>query len=212
MNAKVEAYLSGLKKWRDELEQVREILLECGLGEELKWRAPCYTYQGGNIAIIGELKACCVLSFFKGSLLKDPEGILTKPGENSRAARVIRFTSVPEIVELAPVLKAYIHQAIEVEKAGLKVDFEESGTLPLPRELQDKFNELPPLRAAFEALTPGRQRGYVLHFSAPKQSQTRESRIEKCSQRILDGKGLNDCTCGLSQKLPYCDGSHKNLR
>jgi len=209
MNPKVDAFLSKADKWQEEMEELRTILLDCGLIEEFKWRTPCYTFQERNIALIGAFKAHCVLSFFKGALLNDTNDILEKPGENTQAARVIRFTNLQEIRAKEATLKAYIFEAIEVEKAGLSVDYKENETLVLPEELLIKFEELPAFKTAFEALTPGRQRGYNLFFSAGKQSQTRTSRIEKYLQRILDGKGINDCVCGLSSKMPSCDGSHK---
>lgn len=192
MNNKVDEYLSKLDKWQKELEKLRMILLDCMLTEELKWGSPCYTYQKSNIAIIGGLKEYCVLSFFKGALLNDANGILTKPGDNTQAARVIPFTNVQEIVEMEPILKACIFEAIEVEKAGLKVNFKDKSELIFPEELQKKLKENPALKTAFDALTPGRRRAYNLYFSAPKQSRTRESRIEKCIPQILKGKGLND--------------------
>lgn len=211
-NPKADEFLNKAKRWQAELEKLRTLLLSCGLTEDFKWRHPCYTFQNSNIAIIGELKDCCTLSFFKGALLKDPDGILRKPGENSRAARVIRFTSVGDIAEREPVLKAYIAEAVEVEKAGLKVDFEQDRDLEIPEEFQEKMDENPALQAAFEALTPGRQRAYLLYFSGAKQSRTRVSRVKKHTERILAGKGINDCVCGLSRKKPHCDGSHKSLR
>lgn len=192
MNPKVDAYLSKAKKWQEEMGKLRTICLDCGLTEELKWGAPCYTFQKSNVAIIGAFKEYCALSFFKGALLKDPNDILVKPGENTRAVRMVRFTNVREIIEMEPILKAYINEAIEVEKAGLKVNFTKSRELIIPEELQNKFDEIPALKAAFDALTPGRQREYVLYFSAAKQSKTRESRVERHMQQILDGKGLND--------------------
>jgi uncharacterized protein YdeI (YjbR/CyaY-like superfamily) len=190
-NPKVDAYFSNTEKWREELETLRRILLDCPVTEEFKWRSPCYTFQKGNVVTIWGFKEYCVLSFFKGVLLKDTEGILVAPGENSRSVRMVKFTSVPEIVEMEAVLKDYVHEAIEVEKAGQKVDFRKDD-LVLPRELISKLDENPDLRAAFEALTPGRQRGYTLYFSQPKQSKTRLSRIEKYAPRILEGKGLHD--------------------
>lgn len=211
MNPKVDTFLSKADQWQEEMAELRTILLDCDLTEEWKWRSPCYTFQGSNIAIIGGFKTHCVLSFFKGALLQDPEGILEKPGENSQAARVIRFTSKREIQEKESSLQAYIFEAIEVEKAGLSVDFKEKNELVLVEELLHKFEELPAFKTAFEALTPGRQRGYNLFFSAGKQSQTRTARIEKYIERILDGKGINDCVCGLSNKMPSCDGSHKYI-
>jgi uncharacterized protein YdeI (YjbR/CyaY-like superfamily) len=192
MNPKVDAYFGNAERWPEELEKLRIIILDCGLTEELKWSTPCYTFQKRNIVIIGELKECCVLSFFKGVLLNDANGILMKPDENTQAARVIRFTNVREIVELEPILKAYIFEAIEVEKVGLEVNFKTNTKLIIPKEFQNKLDEIPALQAAFDALTPGRQRAYNLYFSAPKQSKTRESRVLKCMRQILNGKGFND--------------------
>jgi len=190
MNPKVDEFLSRAEKWQEEMRKLRTILLDSQLTEELKWGHPCYTFQGNNVVIIGGFKEYCALTFVKGALLNDPEGILVKPGENTQAARVIRFTGVREIDEMEPTLKAYVHEAIEVERAGLKV--EKVTELVIPEELQKKLDEVPALKTAFYALTPGRRRAYVLYFSAPKQSKTRESRVEKSMQRILDGKGLND--------------------
>ncbi|MCE5172516.1 YdeI family protein [Paenibacillus profundus] len=192
MNPKVDIFLSKTNKWQEETEKLRSIILDCQLTEELKWGKPCYTFEGSNIVIIQGFKEFCALMFFKGVLLHDPNGILVQIGENTQAGRQIRFTNVQEIVEMDTILKAYIHEAIEVEKAGLKVDFKKSTDLILPEEFQNKLDENPALKTAFEALTPGRQRAYVMHFSAPKQSKTRESRVEKCVQQILNGKGLND--------------------
>jgi uncharacterized protein YdeI (YjbR/CyaY-like superfamily) len=187
MNPKVDEYLRKAKKWQDEMEKLRGISLGCGLTEELKWGKPCYTFQKSNIVIIQGFKEFCALLFFKGALLKDPNGILKKFGW--QAARRISFTNVREIAEMEPILKAYIHEARE--KAGLKVEFKENPE-PVPEEFQNKLDEVPALKRAFDALTPGRQRGYILYFSAAKQSKTRASRIEKCMPQILNGKGLND--------------------
>jgi len=189
MNPKVDGYLRKVKKWREEMEKLRKISLACGLTEELKWGKPCYTFQNSNIIIIQGFKEFCALLFCKGALLNDPNGILTKFGW--QAARRIPFTNVREIVEMEPILKAYIREAMEAEKAGLKVTFKKNPE-PVPEELQNKLDEIPALKAAFAALTPGRQRGYILYFSAAKQSKTRESRVEKCMQQILNGKGLNE--------------------
>jgi uncharacterized protein YdeI (YjbR/CyaY-like superfamily) len=167
------------------------ILLDCRLTEELKWGEPCYTFQGKNIVLIGAFKEYITLLFFKGALLKDTHGLLVAPG-NTQAGRQIRFTGVQEIIEMEPILKTYIHEAIEVEKAGLKVKLKKHSEYIVPEELQRKLDEIPALKTAFEALTPGRQRAYMFHISAPKQSKTRESRVEKCVPLILDGKGLND--------------------
>ncbi|WP_025675540.1 YdeI/OmpD-associated family protein [Paenibacillus polymyxa] len=192
MNPKVDVYLDKVKKWQAEMEKLRAIMLGCQLTEELKWGKPCYMFQNSNIAIIQGFKEHCALMFFKGALLNDPNGILIKPGEDTQAGRQIRFTNVEGIVEMEAILKVYINEAIEVEKAGLKVDFKKNTELIFPEEFQAKLDEDPALKTAFAALTPGRQRAYVMHFSAPKQSKTRESRIEKCMQDILNGKGLND--------------------
>jgi len=190
-NPKVDAYLSKAKKWREEFGKLRTIILAFPLTEELKWGKPCYTFRESNIVIIQGFKEYCALMFCKGALLKDANGILIRPGESTQAARQIRFSNVREVVQMETVLKACIHEAIEAEKAGLKVDFKKNPE-PIPDELQNKLDEAPALKAAFHTLTPGRQRGYILYFSAPKQSKTRESRVEKCMQQILKGKGLND--------------------
>jgi len=189
MNPKVDGFLRKAKKWQEEMKKLRRISLDCGLTEELKWGKPCYTFQKSNIVIIQGFKEFCALLFCKGALPNDPNGILRKFGW--QAARRIPFTNVREIVEMEPILKAYIHEAIEAEKAGLKVEFKKKPE-PVPKELQNKLDEIPALKTAFDALTPGRQRGYILYFSAAKQSKTRESRVEKCMQQILKGKGLND--------------------
>lgn len=211
MNPNVEDYINNAKTWKKELQALQAILLDCGLTEEYKWRNPCYTYKNSNLVIIGELKESCILSFFKGALLADSEGILSKPGENSQSARIIRFTNVQQIKDLEPIIRTYIFEAIEVEKLGLKVDFSESKKQELPEEFENAINQNPELKKAFEALTPGRQRGYLMFFSAAKQSKSRLARIEKYTPRILSGKGINDCTCGMSKKMPGCDGSHKYL-
>ncbi|HWV99224.1 MAG TPA: YdeI/OmpD-associated family protein [Candidatus Acidoferrum sp.] len=191
MNAKVDGYLRKSKQWQEEMKKLRMIILDCQLTEELKWGKPCYTFQESNVVIIQGFKEFCALLFCKGALLKDPNGILKKPGENTQAARRIPFTNVREIVEMKPILKAFIYEAIEVEKAGLEVNFKKNPE-PIPEEFQNKLDEIPALKTAFAALTPGRQRAYILYFSAAKQTKTRESRVEKCMQQILKGKGLND--------------------
>jgi uncharacterized protein YdeI (YjbR/CyaY-like superfamily) len=212
MNPKVDEFFRRAEMWRKEMEALRSICLDRGLTEELKWRQPCYTVENNNVVIIGAFKANCALSFFKGALLRDAKGILEKPGENTRAGRLIRFASVRDIMALKPVLNAYIDEAIEIEKAGSKVNFEMDREAAIPEEVDRKLNEDAALKSAFDALTPGRRRAYLLHFSAPKQAKTREARVQKCAERILAGKGLNDCVCGHSKKLPYCDGSHKHYR
>jgi uncharacterized protein YdeI (YjbR/CyaY-like superfamily) len=189
MNPEVDGYLRQAKRWQEEMEKLRRISLDCGLTEELKWGKPCYTFQKSNIVIIQGFKEFCALLLCKGALLNDPNGILKKFGW--QAARRIPFTNVREIVEMEPILKAYIYEAIEAEKAGLKVNLKKNPE-PIPEELQYKFDEIPALKTAFDALTPGRQRAYILYFTAAKQSKTRASRVEKCIQQILNGKGLND--------------------
>lgn len=190
-NAEVDAYLNGVEKWRQEIEALRSILLDCPLREELKWRSPCYTYRKSNLVTIWGLKDCSALGFFKGVLLKDAAGILAAPGENSRSMRVMKFTGLPEIRERRSLVKEYVLEAVEAEKAGMKVEFRQDD-LADPEELTAKLAEDPALKAAFESLTPGRQRGYRLHFSGARQARTRVARIEKCVPRILEGKGLND--------------------
>ena len=192
MNPKVDFYFNKAKKWQEELEKLRMIVLDCGLTEELKWGVPCYTFQKSNIVLIHVFKEYCAILFFKGVLLNDAHGILIQQTKNVQAARQIRFTNVKEIVKMKPILKVYIHEAIEVEKAGLKVNLIKGTELLFPEEFQKKLDKVPALKIAFNALTPGRQRAYNLYFSAPKQSKTRESRVEKCIQQILKGKGLND--------------------
>jgi uncharacterized protein YdeI (YjbR/CyaY-like superfamily) len=192
MNPKVDWYFNKTEKWQEEVKKLRMIILDCRLTEELKWGVPCYTFQKSNIVLIHVFKEYCALLFFKGALLQDANGILIQQTENVQAARQIRFTNIREIVELEPVLKAYIYEAIEVEKAGLEVDFKKTTEFTIAEEFQNKLDEIPALKTAFEALTPGRQRAYMLHFSAPKQSKTRESRVEKWMPQILNGKGLND--------------------
>jgi uncharacterized protein YdeI (YjbR/CyaY-like superfamily) len=192
MNTKVDEFLSKSKKWQEEFEKLRMIILDCQLTEELKWGKPCYSFQKNNIVLIQGFKEYCALMFFKGALLNDANAILIKIGENTQAGRQIRFTNVREIVMMEPVLKAYIYEATEVEKAGLKVNFKKTTEFIIPEEFQNKLDEIPALKTAFNALTPGRQRAYIHYFSAPKQSKTRESRVEKCIQQILNGKGLND--------------------
>lgn len=192
MNPKVDFYFSKAKKWQKELEQLRMIVLDCGLNEELKWGVPCYTFQKRNIVLIHVFKEYCALLFFKGTLLDDAKGILIQQTENVQVARQIRFTRVQEIGKMQRTLKAYIYEAIEIEKAGVKVPLKKTADFAVPEEFQKKLNTISALKTAFKALTPGRQRAYLLHFSAPKQSKTRASRVEKYIPQILDGKGLND--------------------
>jgi len=192
MNPKVDFYFSKAKKWQKELEQMRMIVLDCGLAEELKWGCPCYTFEKRNIVLIHVFKEYCALLFFKGALLNDTNGILIQQTKNVQAARQIRFTNVREIVKMKTILKAYIYEAIEVEKAGLKVNLKKTSEFIIPEEFQNKLDKIPALKTAFYGLTPGRQRGYIFYFSQPKQSTTRQSRVEKYVQQILNGKGLDD--------------------
>ncbi|MDQ6609667.1 MAG: YdeI/OmpD-associated family protein [Bacteroidota bacterium] len=191
-NPAVDFYFTKAKKWQEEIMRLRRIVLDSGLTEELKWGVPCYTFQKRNIVLIHVFKEYCALLFFKGALLNDVNAILIQQTENVQAARQVRFTGVQQIVKMKRILKAYVHEAIEVEKAGLKVDLKKATDFKIAEEFKKKLDELPALRTAFYALTPGRQRAYLLHFSSPKQSKTRESRVEKCRQQILKGKGLND--------------------
>ncbi|MBZ4044076.1 YdeI/OmpD-associated family protein [Flavobacterium hibisci] len=192
MNPKVDFYFSKNEKWQKETEKLRTIVLDCQLSEELKWGVPCYTFHKNNIVLIHDFKEYCALLFFKGALLKDTDHILVQQTANVQSARQIRFTNIQQITELEAVLKAYIYEAVEVEKAGLKFEFKKTEEFAVAEEFQTKLDENPDLKTAFEALTPGRQRAYMLHFSAPKQSKTRASRIEKAIPQILNGKGLND--------------------
>jgi uncharacterized protein YdeI (YjbR/CyaY-like superfamily) len=191
-NPSVDGFIRKSKEWQDELQELRRIILEAPLVEEVKWRVPCYTFEGSNLLFIGRFKESCVLSFVKGVLLKDPEGILIQQTENSQSVRIVRFTSVQQIKKLEPVLKAYIREAIDLEKAGVKVKLKKISEFTVPDELQAKLDELPALKKAFSSLTPGRQRAYLLHFSSAKQSKTRAARVEKCMPQILKGKGLDD--------------------
>ena len=191
-NPKVDIFFSKAKQWQEELELLREIILDCKLVEELKWGKPCYTFENVNLVLIHGFKEYCALLFFKGALLKDTKAILVQQTENVQAARQVRFTSAQEIIKMKSTLKAYIKEAIEVEKAGLKVDFKKTAEFNVPEEFQNALNKNPALETAFNALTPGRQRAYLLYFSAAKQSKTREARVEKYIQSILSGKGIND--------------------
>ncbi|MRG48480.1 hypothetical protein GFS24_25415 [Chitinophaga sp. SYP-B3965] len=192
MNPKVDFYFQKAEKWQKELELLRTIVLDCQLTEELKWGVPCYTFEGTNIVLIHDFKEYCALLFHKGVLLKDPKGILIQQTKNVQSARQIRFTSVQEITKLKATLKAYIFEAVEVEEAGLKVELKKTEDFPVPEEFQDKLDKIPALKKAFKALTPGRQRAYIFHFSQAKQSKTRASRVEKFMPKILEGKGLED--------------------
>jgi uncharacterized protein YdeI (YjbR/CyaY-like superfamily) len=192
MNPKVDFYFNKASNWQKEIKKLRTIVLDCGLTEELKWGCPCYTIEKSNIVLIHVFKEYCALLFFKGALLNDTNGILIQQTANVQSARQVRFTNIREIVKMEAPLKAYIYEAIEVEKAGLKVALKKPSEFAMIEEFQNELNKNHALKTAFEALTPGRQRAYLLHFSAPKQSKTRESRVEKCIPEILNGKGLND--------------------
>ena len=192
MNPKVDFYFVKAKKWQAEIEKLRLIVLDCGLTEELKWGCPCYTDQKTNIVLIHVFKEYCALLFFKGALLSDAHHILIQQTKNVQAARQMRFTSTREIAKLEPVIKAYVYEAIEVEKAGLKVEYKKTSEFNIPEEFQNKLDRNKTLKTAFYALTPGRQRAYLFHFSQPKLSKTREARVEKSIKQILKGKGLDD--------------------
>jgi uncharacterized protein YdeI (YjbR/CyaY-like superfamily) len=192
MNPKVDFFFGKAKKWQKEFEQLRTIILDCGLAEELRWGCPCYAHNKKNIVLMHGFKEYCALLFFKGALLKDTNGILIQQTKNVQSARQVRFTHVREIVKLKTILKAYVYEAIEVEKAGLKVHLKKTADFKIPEEFQNKLDKSPVLKKAFKALTPGRQRAYIFYFAQAKQSKTRESRVEKHIQQILDGKGLDD--------------------
>ena len=212
MNRDLQIYFEQPSNFASILSAVRNVVLDCGLIEEEKWKSPCYTFEGKNIVILGLFKDNCVLSFFKGALLCDAFGILEKAGENSQAGRVIRFRTWADFQRVEPYLKAYVFEAIEVEKAGLKPSPISAQALEIPHEFQAVFDTDPEYQGAFNALSIGRRRAYAMFVSAAKGEQTRFSRIAKFRQRILDGYGMNDCTCGLSRKMPGCDGSHKTLK
>jgi uncharacterized protein YdeI (YjbR/CyaY-like superfamily) len=191
-NPKVDAFIATAKNWQPEFKKLRAILLDSDLTEDFKWSQPCYTFEGKNVVVVGGLKESCALAFFKGALLKDVHGVLTRPGQHSQSTRWFKFASVREIAEMKSVLNAYIREAIQVEKSGLKVKLKKTSDLKIPEEFQLMLDEFPEFKAAFEALTPGRQRAYIYHFSAPKQSKTREARVLKFMPHILKGKGLLD--------------------
>ncbi|RTR33984.1 hypothetical protein EKG37_07165 [Robertmurraya yapensis] len=210
-NPKVEGFLSKATSWKEEFVKLRQIVRDCDLTEDFKWMHPCYTLDNKNIVLIHGFKEYCALLFHKGALLKDPQGILIQQTENVQSARQIRFTNIQQIIEMESVIKDYIKQAIEVEKAGLQVEMKEKNDYDMPEELQAKLDEMPELKTAFEGLTPGRQKAYIYNISQAKQSKTRTDRVVKYIPKILAGKGINDCTCGHSKRMPNCDGSHKNF-
>jgi uncharacterized protein YdeI (YjbR/CyaY-like superfamily) len=211
MNQKIEDFFSSATQWQKEMELLRSLALACGLNEEFKWMHPCYTFKENNVIIIHGFKEYCAINFFKGALLQDADKLLVQQTENVQSARQLRFTNTEEIIKLEATIKAYIFEALEVEKAGLKVELKKHDDYIVPEELQHKIDNNPTFKTAYEALTPGRQRGYILHITAAKQAQTRTDRVEKCTPRILKGKGLTDCICGKSKRMPNCDGSHKYL-
>jgi uncharacterized protein YdeI (YjbR/CyaY-like superfamily) len=209
MNEKVDVYINGLKKWKQEAQLLREILLTTELEEDFKWSRPCYTYNGKNILGIATLKEHCALNIFNGASLTDPNGILIIPGEHSQSGRWMKFETVANINKHTKLIKSFIKEAIELEVNGVKLIKTKPAALPLPVELENIFKKDAKLKKAFNALTPGRQRAYLIYFSGTKNAQTIINRIEKYTPKILCGKGFNDCTCGLSKRMPNCDGSHK---
>lgn len=211
MIEKLDTYFSSEKSWNPELTKLRAIIKDCTLEETIKWKQPCFTFGKSNIVMLGRFKEYCAISFFKGALLADSEQILEAPGENSQSVRLIKFTNLKSIEKSEATIKAYIIEALEIEKLGLKIPMKKTADFDYPLELTQKFTEQPILEEAFKNLTPGRQRGYLLHFSNTKQSKTTVARIEKYTERIIRGKGINDCTCGLSKRMPGCDGSHRKL-
>ena len=212
MNKKVDTFLTELSQWQVELTRLRELILECDVVEDFKWKHPCYTNNGKNIVLIHGFKEYCAVLFYKGALLKDRKNILIQQTENVQAGRQIRFQNIQEINELSVVIKEYIQEAITHEKSGKQIPMKKVTDIAVPIELEQKFIDNPEFKNAFTNLTPGRQKGYLLHFNQAKQSATRVARIEKNTKRIFNGKGLNDCVCGLSKRMPNCDGSHKQLR
>ncbi len=211
MNQNCDDFFENVDKWNSELNELRKIVLETGLTEEFKWKQPCYTFQGTNLVMVSSFKDFAFVSFLNGSILADTENILVKPGENSQFSRLMRFYSEEEVKKLKPILLAYLYEAIEAEKAGIKPIVNKEKVLEFPEELLQKFEQDAKFKAAFEALTPGRQRAYNIYFTGAKQSKSRMSRIESYTERIMKGFGFNDCTCGLSKRMPNCDGSHKQL-
>jgi uncharacterized protein YdeI (YjbR/CyaY-like superfamily) len=207
----VDLFIAELKQWQDEIKLLRQIILNCGLEEAFKWKQPCYTFNDKNVCMIANLKGYCAVSFFKGILLNDPHQVLQKAGENSYEGRIVKFISLDEITSQEAILKELIFQAIEVEKAGLKVEKPKT-ELVLAEELIFKMDENPELKEAFNSLTPGKQRGYNIYFTGAKQSKSRMNRVEKFIPRILKGYGIHDCVCGHSKRMPRCDGSHKFIK
>ncbi len=212
MNKEVDIYLAKAKKWQKEMLLLRDILLACKLEEEIKWGKPCYSMNNGIVIMIQAFKDHCDLGFFKGVLMQDNAGILIKAGENTQAARQMRFTDIKEIEKHSKIIKSYIKEAVEIEKKGLQYKTDSKSEQIQVDELAQIFKKDGALKKAFESLTPGRQRAYLIHFSGAKQSETRIARIQKQIAKIKCGKGMNDCTCGLSKRMPNCDGSHNKLK
>lgn len=212
MDDKILEYFKKVGRWQLELAKLRQIILDCGLKEEYKWMHPCYTVNGKNVVLIHEFKDYCAILFHKGVLLKDEANILIQQTENVQVARQIRFDKTSHIEELEAIIKKYIYEAIDIELSGVKIEKKETRAFTLPQELELKFDENPTFGTAFHKLSQGRQRGYLIYFSEAKQSKTREARIEKSTERILNGFGLKDCICGRSRRLPNCDGSHRTLQ
>lgn len=212
MLLEVDNYIQTSDHWNQELTELRQILLNCGLTEAFKWRTPCYMYNNTNVILLGTFKECCFISFIKGVLLKDEERLLVKAGENSQAGKLMKFFDLDSLQKNAEHIKAYVYEAIEIERLGLKAPKLDHSKIELVAELEAKLADDKAFKEAFEALTPGRQRAYNIYFSGAKQASTRMGRIEKYKARILDGYGFHDCTCGFSKKMPSCDGSHKHLK
>lgn len=210
MNAEVESLIQGLESWKEELQQLRNYLLDCNLQEELKWKQPCYTFNGKNVILIGRFKSYITLSFFRGVLLEDKNRLLESPGENSQSVKYLKFNNLKDVIEGEALIKTYVHEAIELEAKGITVEKTKSTDIDLPVELVDCFEADEIFKRAFINLTKGRQRGYIIYITAAKNSSTRKNRILKYKDRITKGFGLNDCVCGHSKRMPNCDGSHKN--
>ncbi|MCB0479465.1 MAG: YdeI/OmpD-associated family protein [Crocinitomicaceae bacterium] len=212
MNPQVDNYIESVSQWQGEIQELRRILLDCKMEEGFKWSQPCYSDQKKNIVSINGFKNYCSLMFFKGSLLTDPDQLLIQAGENSNSMRQMRFTSVKEILKVEAQIKSFVFEAIENERSGMKVESKKPSEMEVVEEFQVQLDQNEKLKKAFENLTPGRQRAYLMHFAQAKQSKTRETRVEKFIPRILIGKGMDDCVCGLSKRMPSCDGSHKSLK
>lgn len=212
MNPKVDKHIANLNQWMEGIETIRQLLIDSKLEEDYKWKQPCYTLDGKNVALLFTFKEYCGISFLKGALINDPKNLMDRPGPNTNAARIFKFYSLQEVKAHIPDLTEFINQAINIERKGLVLPESEKLQIEIPEELEAAFQASDELARAFEALTPGRQKGYLLFFNGAKGSATRVARIEKYWDRILSGKGFHDCVCGLSKRMPSCDGSHKNLK